>query len=271
MLASGLFIEYKEFRKREKEMKEKIKNNYGVVLIGIGIIIVYELLTDVFGILDTFLFVGLKTALPQFKGHIGDLLIGLVSSMKLLIPGFFLAVVLGLSIGVAVGLNRPLRKNVTPYINGFSAVPATLLTPYAIRLFPTFAASSIFIIFLGSFWPILGSTITAVSTIDKRYLENADTLEIKGMERLFKVVLPAASPTIFSGLQIALKFAFVMLVVAEMIGASSGLGYFVQYYSDFARFDLVMDGFLFLALVLVLIMHVLDKIKEKSLKWTINN
>ena len=62
-----------------------------------------------------------------------------------------------------------------------------------------------------------------------------------------------------------------MLVVAEMIGASSGLGYFVQYYSDFARFDLVLDGFLFLALVLVLIMYVLDKIKEKSLKWTINN
>lgn len=252
-------------------MKDKVKKNLGIILIGVGIVIVYELLTDVFGVLDTFLFVGLKTALPQFKDYIGDLMKGLVSSMRLLIPGFALALGLGLFLGVTIGLSRPLRTNLTPYINGFSAIPATLLTPYAIRLFPSFAASSIFIIFLGSFWPILGSTITAVSTIDKRYLESCSTLEISGAERLFKVILPAASPTIFSGLQIALKFAFVMLVVAEMIGASSGLGYFVQYYSDFARFDLVLDGFLFLALVLVLIMHVLDKIKEKSLKWTINN
>lgn len=252
-------------------MKDRVKKNIGIILIGVGIVIVYELLTDVFGVLDTFLFVGLKTALPQFKDYIGDLMTGLVSSMKLLIPGFAIALGLGLFLGVTIGLSRPLRTNLTPYINGFSAIPATLLTPYAIRLFPSFAASSVFIIFLGSFWPILGSTITAVSTIDRRYLESCSTLEISGMERLFRVILPAASPTIFSGLQIAAKFAFVMLVVAEMIGASSGLGYFVQYYSDFARFDLVLDGFLFLALVLVLIMHVLDKIKEKSLKWTINN
>lgn len=252
-------------------MAEKIKDKIPIVLIGVGIVVAYELLTDVFGVLDTFLFVGLKDALPGFADHYSDLFIGLASSMRLLVPAYILALVLGIGLGVLIGLSRPIRKNVSPYVNAFSAIPATLLTPYAIRMFPSFATASIFIIFLGAFWPILSSTIMAVSTIDKRYLENAATLEITGFEKLYRVILPAASPTIFSGLQIALKFAFVMLVVAEMIGADSGLGYFVQYYSDFARFDLVLDGFLFLAVVLVLIMMVLDKIKEHSLKWTVNN
>ena len=62
-------------------------------------------------------------------------------------------------------------------------------------------------------------------------------------------ILPAASPTILSGCAIALKFSFVMLTVAEMFGATSGMGYFVQYYSDFARFDLVIVGFIFMALI----------------------
>ena len=102
----------------------------------------------------------------------------------------------------------------TPYINAFSAVPATLLTPYAIHIFPTFTMASIFIIFLGSFWPILGSTISAVMTIDKRYLETAETLEIPSFQKLFKVILPAAAPAILVGCTIALKFSFVLLAVA---------------------------------------------------------
>ena len=124
---------------------------------------------------------------------------------------------------------------------------------------------------LGSFWIILGTTITAVMTIDKRYLENAATLEFKGMERLFTIVLPAASPGILAGCTIALKLAFMLLAVAEMFGATSGMGYFIQYYSDFGRFDVVGVGFIFLAIVLVIIMYLFDRLKAGILHWTINN
>ena len=108
-------------------------------------------------------------------------------------------------------------------------------------------------------------------SIDKRYLENAATLEMPKSERLFKVILPAASPTISVGCSVALSLSFMMLAVAEMFGATSGMAYFVQYYSDFARFDLVLLGFLFTAIVLVLIMYLFDRIKHRILHWTINN
>lgn len=130
---------------------------------------------------------------------------------------------------------------------------------------------TMFIIFLGCFWIILGTTISAVMTIDKRYLENASTLEIVKAERLFRIILPAASPSILAGCTIALKFSFTLLAVAEMFGATSGMGYFIQYYSDFGRFDLVAVGFLFMAMVLVIILYLFDLIKSKILYWTINN
>ncbi|AOY78439.1 nitrate ABC transporter permease [Clostridium formicaceticum] len=242
-----------------------------MVLIFIGIIVSYYLATDIFGILDSFLFPGLSKILPGFISYFRQLMEGLKSSLKLLIPAYSMALILGIVLGVVIGLKNLLRKNITPYINAFSAVPATLLTPFAIYIFPSFRSASIFIIFLGAFWPILGTTVNGVMTIDKRYLENAATLEITGVEKLFKVILPAASPTILSGCAVALKFSFVLLTVAEMFGATSGMGYFVQYYADFARFDLVIVGFIFMGLVLVGIMYLFDKIKSRILRWTINN
>ncbi|MFC2594011.1 MAG: ABC transporter permease, partial [Fretibacterium sp.] len=121
------------------------------------------------------------------------------------------------------------------------------------------------------FWIILGATTTAVMTVDRRYLENAATLEIPAFQRLFRIVLPAASPAILTGCTIALKLAFMLLAVAEMFGATSGMGYFIQYYSDFGRFDLVAVGFIFMAMVLLVILYVFDLIKGRILRWTLNN
>ncbi|KJF26885.1 nitrate ABC transporter permease [Clostridium aceticum] len=242
-----------------------------MVVIFIGIITSYYLATSTFGILDSFLFPELNKIVPAFFSYFGQLMQGLKSSLKLLIPAYVMALSLGISLGVVIGLKRVLRENITPYINAFSAVPATLLTPFAIYIFPSFRSASIFIIFIGAFWPILGTTVNGVMTIDKKHLESAATLEITGAEKLFRIILPAASPTILSGCAVALKFSFVLLTVAEMFGATSGMGYFVQYYADFARFDLVIVGFIFMGVVLVSIMYLFDLIKSRILRWTINN
>lgn len=96
-------------------------------------------------------------------------------------------------------------------------------------------------------------------------------LEIPPVQNLFRIVLPAASPAIFTGCNIALKMAFTLLAVAEMFGVTSGMGYFIQYYSDFGRFDLVAVGFIFMAIVLLAILYVFDTIRARITHWTINN
>jgi NitT/TauT family transport system permease protein len=252
-------------------MKKYFKDRCGIILIFIGIVGGYMLLTDVFHVLNPFLFHSLSTLPGLFRQYFGQLMTGLKSSLSLLVVAYFMALAAGIAIGAFIGSRNLVRKNLTPYINAFSAIPVTLLTPYAINIFPSFRMASIFIIFLGCFWIILGSTITAVMTIDRRYLENAATLEIPRLQRLFRVVLPAASPAILTGCTIALKLAFMLLAVAEMFGATSGMGYFIQYYSDFGRFDLVAVGFIFMAVVLVIILYLFDLIKARILHWTINN
>lgn len=252
-------------------MTDFIRKRLGIIVIFIGMIVGYVLLTDVFHVLNPFLFHSLTRVPSIFRQYLPQLILGFQSSMTMLSIGYFLALILGIAIGSFIGLNKLIRLNVTPYINAFSAIPVTLLTPYAINIFPSFKIASIFIIFLGCFWIILGTTISAVMTIDRRYLENATTLEITGSEYLFRVVLPAASPSILAGCTVALKLAFMLLVVAEMFGSTSGMGYFIQYYSDFGRFDVVAVGMIFLALVLVVIMYIFDLIKSKILHWTTNN
>ena len=194
---------------------KKLFQNYGViVLIGIGIIVLYVLLTQTFDILSDFLFPDIMTVLKLVPEYIGVLFLNLRSSLFLLVIAFVLAMVFGIGLGTLIGLKSGLRKNVTPYINAFSAIPVPLLTPYAINIFSTFKMASIFLIWLAAFWVILATTIGAVVSIDKRYLENADTLVMPKMQKVFRVVLPAASPAIFTGCEIALTLSFMMLAVA---------------------------------------------------------
>lgn len=254
-----------------KTNRKGVSKKIAIPLIFILAVTSYWLATDVFAFLDPFLYAGPSRIIPGFLKNFDKLAEGFWSSMKLLVPAYALALGLGITSGVLIGLFKPLRDHLTPYINAVSAVPVTLLTPFAIHSFATFSGASVFIIFLGAFWPILGTTVAGVVTIDKRYLENAATLEITGVEKMFRVVLPAAAPTILAGCSIALKFSFILLTVSEMFGATSGMGYFVQYYSDFARFDLVIVGFIFMALVLVAIMYLFDLFKNRVLAWTLNS
>ena len=252
-------------------MKKFIKKYYGVALVGIGIVVLYILLTQTFDVLSDFLFPDLGKVLKLAPEYIGEMMGNLWASLQLLFWAFLIALVLGVGLGTLIGLKSGLRRTVSPWITALTAIPVPLLTPYALNIFPSFKTASIFLISLAAFWVILATTIGAVVSIDKRYLENADTLEMPKLQKLFKIILPAASPGIYTGAEVALTLSFMMLAVAEMFGARAGLAFFVHHYSDLARFDLVLLGFIFTAIWLILIMVVFNIIKKRALRWTFNN
>ena len=107
-------------------------------------------------------------------------------------------------------------------------------------------------------------------TIDKRDLDNAATLQITGIKRLRKIILPAAMPSIASGFITSMRSSFLVLVYAEMYGTEYGMGYFVKWNSDLGRFESVWSGFIFMVVVLVIVMQIVEKIKDRILKWTID-
>lgn len=236
----------------------------------IVVFLLYELATDVYRVLDPVLFPGFSKIGPKFYASMPKLWKSLISSLKLLIPGYFGAAFSGIFLGILIGTNPRVNKNLKPIIFALNPIPPSMMTPYLIAIMPTFYLSSVSVIFIGCFWPFLNGTINGIVLIDQKYLDNSKVLELKGLKRLFNVILPAASPSILAGAGTALNFAFILLAVAEMFATNSGLGHFIQYYADFSDYARVIGGILFMGGVIVIVMLLFEKLKKRILFWTLN-
>ncbi len=228
----------------------------------------FEILTDLTGWLEPVLFPGLTKILPELLRSLPKLGQGLLNSLGLLLPSYLLALFLGIGGGLLVGYSATLRVTLMPVFRGVSPIPPTMLIPYAIAILPTFWLSSAFIIFAGAFWPVLMGTIHGVTLLEERYIDNARTLGLSGFRLFRKVIFPGALPMIFNGASMALVFSFILLTVAEMFGAKSGMGHFIQYYADFSDYPKVLAGMIFMSLIIILIMELFDFIQRRCLYWT---
>ena len=161
-----------------------------------------------------------------------------------------------------------LKQLFMPIFSALNPIPPTMLIPYAIAIFPTFWLSSVSIITLGVFWPVLRSTINGIIFLEPRWIDNARCLNIKGIKLVFKIILPGIMPQVFAGIESGLIMSFILLTVGEIFGARAGLGYFVQYYADFAEYDRVLAGMFVLSFVVVLITFGFDRLKMRILHWT---
>ncbi len=248
-------------------IKEFSKKYWRSIALLALLVLLFELATDYSGWLEPVLFPGLSRILPELKRSLPKLLQGFGNSLGLLVPSYLLALLLGIGGGLVVGSSALLRGALMPIFRGVSPIPPTMLIPYAIAVLPTFWLSSAFIIFAGAFWPILMGTIHGVVLLEERYLDNARTMGLSGYRLLRKVILPGALPMVFSGAGMALVFSFILLTVAEMFGAKSGMGHFIQYYADFSDYPKVLAGMLFMSLVIVLIMELFDLVQRRALHW----
>lgn len=241
---------------------------YGLtVLIFLGLIALYVAATES-GLANSYLFPDVSAIRRAFEENKGLLFLNMIASFRLMIPSIVISLILALLVGTILGMNKKLRDALHPIIYTFSVIPSILLSPFALLLSPSFWVASVFLIVYGTLWSTLFATITGIMTIDRRYLDKADTLEIKGFEKLYRVILPAASPSILAGFVNSLRSTFVMLVYAEMYGSQYGMGFFVKKYSEFGLYANTWCGFLFMVVVLVIVMQLFEKLKNRLLAWT---
>lgn len=250
-------------------IKSFIKKYWITAIIVVSACLTYKDLTDHKKI-DTFVFTPFDEILKSFGRFWPVMLKNLVSSFQLLFPSLFLGVAIALIGGVIMGLNKRIRETLHPLIYGASVIPAILLSPIALHVAPDFRTASVFLIVYNTIWPTLFATITGIMTIDKRYLDTASSMEIKGFDKMIHVIFPAAMPSIISGFITSLRGSFMILVFAEMYGTEFGMGYFIKKYSTFGLYSEVWSGFIFLVIVLVSVVQVFEHIKNRLLKWTLN-
>lgn len=250
-------------------IKAFFKKYWATILVFTGLGLWYYYATE-HGEALSYLFPKVESIAKAFQSDKHLLIPNMLASFEIMVPSIIIAVAIALSLGTFLGLNAKAREALHPVIYTFSVVPAILLAPFILMLAPTLRMASIILIVYSTLWATLFATITGIQTIDKGYLDKAATLELKGLQKFFRVILPAASPTILGGFVNALRNTFIMLVYAEMYGATSGMGYYVKLYSDFGLFPKVWMGFIFMVIVLVLVMTLFEKLKVRLLKWTIN-
>ncbi|WP_164233268.1 ABC transporter permease [Microbacterium hydrocarbonoxydans] len=151
-------------------------------------------------------------------------LVDVASSVGNLVVSFLLATVIGVLLGLALGLVRVLSLFVEPTIHFFRAIPPVALVPIFVSLIGFGNETRVLSITLAAVFPILISTIDGVRAGEPTLEMVSRVYRLSAAERLFSVMLPAASPRILSGMQVSLITAFVVMIASEMLGSSTGLG-----------------------------------------------
>jgi NitT/TauT family transport system permease protein len=141
--------------------------------------------------------------------------------------GFIIAAAIAIPLGIIIGWSKTVENFFNFTIGILRPIPPIAWIPFAILWFGLGLGSAIFVIFIGSVFPILVNTVDGVKRIDKVYVESAYTLGANQFQTLSKVVVPAALPNIITGLKVGMGIALMCTVAAEMIGSNNGLGYLI--------------------------------------------
>jgi NitT/TauT family transport system permease protein len=159
----------------------------------------------------------------------GSLLEHVGASLKRSGIGFALAIISAIPLGAAIAWYRPVREFLTPVLELFRNTAALAILPVFTLLLGIGETSKIVIVLYACFFPILLATISGVATVDPQLLRSARVLGLSPVATFRKVVFPAAVPTIFTGIRISGAAAILVLIAAEMIGATAGLGFLINY------------------------------------------
>lgn len=252
------------FSGSKEAFKQSVTDITTIVLI---LLLFWELATNRFGLKTSFIYPTPEAVLNQFQKDGPDLFNHLVSSAGLLASGYLLAVLLAIPLGTLSAWHGRLGRVMSPISSVLAPIPPIILIPYAIAILPSFRASSIFIIFIGAFWPIFVATLNGVSGIDRRYVDSARTLGVSNATLFRKIILPAALPSIFTGLTIGMTLSFILLTSAEMIGANAGVGFYIKLATDFGSYTKVVTGIIFIGIFVTIVMTLLGRLERYLLRW----
>jgi len=230
-------------------------------------LIIWELATAKFDILDKVLYPSPSSIIILLIKEFPEFIKGAISSFQILIIGYITALSLAIPLALVAGYNNRVYNAISPYTRVLGPIPPIVFIPYVIGIMPTFKMASIFVIFVGVFWPVFRLTLHGVFNIDKKIIQSARMLNVNNKTMIFKIVLPAILPSVLSGSSMGLSSSFGILTAAEMIGARSGLGFYVKYFSDFLNYPKVIVGIIYIGIAISLVNSLFKKIEEYFLRW----
>lgn len=238
------------------------------LILPVSIVVIWATLTTYTGYIPSYILPSPSEVLEAFKMLLNNGQLIKDTSLTLL------RVVLGLTVSAAIGIPLGILMGWSPTIKDLSSlvvgilrpIPPIAWIPFAILWFGVGLGSAIFIIFVGSVFPILINTMDGVKRVDNVLLESAYTLGASSRQTLFKVVVPAALPNIITGLKIGVGVGLMCTVAAEMIGSNSGLGYLIFTSTSMLDTGSAMVGMLVIGIIGLGADYIFNKI-EAEVSW----
>ncbi|WP_419885276.1 ABC transporter permease [Paenibacillus sp. B-A-8] len=181
--------------------------------------------------------------------------------------GFLIGGVLGLLFGVLTGLFRSVEYVLDPSVQVLRLVPHLAIAPLIILWFGFGEMSKVVIILTGSFFPLYINTFMGIRNVDNKLFEVSRVLGFSPYQKLRRLILPAALPGILLGLRLSLAVAWIGLVVAELIGSQSGIGFLINEAKQNSNTEVVFVGIIIFAIVGKLIDSLFRIIERKFLFW----
>lgn len=190
-----------------------------------------------------------------------------VFSTERVAQGFGLAILLGVPLGVLIGWSRLTARLLDPSIQWLRPIPITAWLPFSIAVFGIKDFGAVFLIALGAFYPIVVNTTQGARDVDRNWVRAARMMGASANQLLFRVVLPAALPSVFTGLRIGLGIAWTAVIVSEMVAVKSGLGYVLWDAYYVGRMDVVIADMVSIGLAGYLSDRLIVFIESRVLAW----
>jgi NitT/TauT family transport system permease protein len=254
----------------ERIYQEKIVLSISSVL---GFLFLWYLITDLFGFMPAivlpspekvFFTLYEKTLVPvgeeKLFGHIG------VSLVRILV-GVGIALGLAIPLGVLMGWYEDLDSLASPIVEVLRPIPPIAWIPLAILWFGIGLGSKVFIIAIGVFFPTLINTYIGVKFVDPLLIKAAQTLGAKDKDILWEVVVPASVPLIVAGVRIGVGLGMMCLVAAELVAASTGLGYLIMLGGDDLKPELSITGMILIGILGLIADRVILGIERRVIYW----
>lgn len=197
----------------------------------------------------------------------GTLFRHLGASLFRSLSGFAIATAVAVPLGILIGWFRSVQRATHLTLLLLIPIPITAWISFAILWFGIGDKSAIFLVALGAAVPILVNTVHGVEWVDRLYIEAARTLGTGKRAILWRIVLPASLPSIFTGLRLGLRNSWAGLVVAEMIGAKSGIGYLIWDSRMMMRSDLMIVGMVLVGVLGLLSEQLMLAVSRRALAW----
>ena len=224
--------------------------------------------------------VGAKSAFPtpadvgrKLAEHLGDpffdrgpndkgIGVQLGYSVARVLLGFALAALIAVPCGFLIGMSPLVYRALDPFIQVLKPISPLAWMPLALFTLKDSNVSAIFVIFVCSIWPMLINTAFGVAAVRREWLNVASTLEVSPLRKALAVILPAAAPTIMTGMRISIGIAWLVIVAAEMLVGGTGIGYFVWNEWNNLSIANILSGILAIGLVGMLLDFMFSRLQK---------